>query len=129
MQNESDYGAKAQLKEKRLSAGLVSDRFPQLSSMVIHIKHYDEQMAKPLFMDRIINVFPESYAYFDMACLTEECEGTFNLLPVISVMVRDHQTLVKGKIECPGNKKFRTGHAHIKYEIKILYKDNPMSSS
>ena len=111
------------MKEKMLSSGLVSDRFPQLSSMVVHINHYDEQMAAPLFMERTINVFPASYAYFDISCPTEDCEGVFNLLPVISGMVKARRKAAKGKMQCPGNSTLPAGHASITYEIKIQYKD------
>ena len=123
MQHRFDYNTKVQLKEKRLSAGLVSDRFPRIHSMIIHISHYDKRMVEPLFMERTINVFPASYAYFDIACHTRECEGSFNLLPVISGMVNDRRESAKGKLECPGNSTVPAGHACITYEISIEYKD------
>lgn len=122
MQHRFDYNAKAQLKEKKLSSGLVSDRFPELSSMVLHISHYDNRMAEPLFMERTINVFPASYAYFDIVCPTDECGGSFNLLPVISNMIKEHRKAAKGKMECPGDSAFPAGHASIEYKISIEYK-------
>ncbi len=122
MQHRFDYNAKMQLKEKKLSAGLVSDRFPRLSSMVIHVDHYDKQLVEPLFMERTINVSPASYAFFDIACLTGECEGSFNLTPVISGMVKNHRRSAKGKLKCPGSGAIPAGHAYITYEISIKYK-------
>lgn len=90
--------------------------------MVVHIKHYDKEMAVPLFMERTINVFPTSYAYFDITCPTGECDGSFTLLPVISAMVKGNQRTAQGKMDCPGNGIFPAGHASITYKISIEYK-------
>ncbi len=112
------------MKEKRLSAGLVADRFPDLSSLIIHINHYDTRMVAPLFMERTINVSPESHAFFEIACPTGECNGSFNLMPVISDLIKKRKKTSNGKMQCIGDNTFPAGHAYITYKISINYKDS-----
>ena len=59
-------------KQRRLEAGLVSERFPDVSGMVIHMTYYHKGV-NPVLMVRIINFFPSGYAYFNMDCLIKDC--------------------------------------------------------
>ena len=70
-------------KQLKLDAGLVSERFPQVLGMVIKMTYY-HNADNPVLMQRMINVFPTSYAYFKMECMTKGCEeGGFDLTSAI----------------------------------------------
>ena len=60
-------------KQHRLDAGLVSDGFRRVLGMVIHMTYY-HNADNPILMERTVNVFPTSYAYFKMECMTKGCE-------------------------------------------------------
>lgn len=109
-------------KQQRLDAGLVSDRFPQVAGMVIHMTYY-HKAENPLLMQRTVNVFPTSYAYFNMECMTKGCEeGGYNLTSVIKKNIKQKKKSFKGKMICKGKNGEKTSdHASIAYEINIQY--------
>jgi len=118
-----NYLARKELKkEKRLAAGLVSDRFPDISGIVISMKYYRE-LSNQVLMVRTVNFFPTSYAFFNMECMTKGCvNGGFDLSPVIDNMIKNHKKSEKGKMVCNGeNDKLASNHASVSYEIKIEY--------
>jgi hypothetical protein len=115
---------KKDLKEKhRRAAGLVSERFPQVSGIVIHLT-YNHKAANPVLMERTIYVSPGSYAYFCMECMTRVCEnGGYDLTPVIANMIRSRNKSGKGKMVCTGeNGDLPRDHASISYEVTVNYK-------
>jgi hypothetical protein len=109
--------------QEKLAAGLISEKYPQVSGMVIKMTYYQE-LANPVLMLRTVNVFPSSYAYFHMKCMSKECEdGGFNLTRVINGMVRHRKKSVKGEMTCKGTgESLDKNHARISYEIKIRYR-------
>jgi hypothetical protein len=102
-----------QLKKKKLAAGLVSDRFPGVSEIVL--------------MVRTLNFLPTDYAYFHMDCMREECtDGGFDLMPVVAGLVKNRKKTGKGKICCDGkNEAVVAGHASIAYEVSIQNAKHP----
>jgi hypothetical protein len=124
MAHKQSYTAKLLLNEKKAQAGLVSERFPQVSGISMNIVFYQRLSSNPILLVRTINFFPTSYAYFDFDCMTENCsEGGFDLTPVISEMVKKHKKAAKGTIECKG-KGSPAGHASISYEVKMEFNHN-----
>jgi len=122
MAHRQSYAAKALLNEKKASAGFVSDRFPEISAINLHMTYYRSLSTNPVLMVRTINFFPTSYAYFDFDCMTENCsEGGFDLTSIISDLVRKHKKTAQGTLECTGSA-VPPGHASISYEIKLDYK-------
>lgn len=111
-------------KQQRLTSGLVSERFPEVSGIVIQMTYY-HKAANPVLMVRTVNVIPTGYAYFNMDCMIKDCvDGGFDLTSVITDMVKQHKKLGKGKLVCNGNGKdvtLASDHASIVYEIKIQY--------
>ena len=109
--------------QDKLAAGLVSEKFSQVSGMVIKMTYYQE-LTNPVLMLRTVNVFPSSAAYFRMKCMSKECEdGGFDLTRVISGMVRHRKKSVKGKMSCKGTgETLEKNHASVSYEIKIRYR-------
>ena len=123
MAHRQNYIEMAELnKQRRVAAGLVSERFPKVSSIVIHMTYY-QKGANPVLMVRIVNVIPTNYAYFNMECMIKGCSnGGFDLTSVIKNMIKNHKKSGKGKLVCNGKSEtLAHDHASISYEISIQY--------
>jgi len=123
MAQRQNYAVKMdQLKQKKIAAGLVSDRFPEVSGMVIQMTYFRKGL-NPVLMLRTVNVFPTAYAYFNMDCMISGCiDGGFDLSPIIKEMVKKHTKLRKGTLVCCGkNADLASDHAHIDYEVTITF--------
>lgn len=112
-----------QKKEDKIASGMISDHYPEVSGIVIHMTYY-QKASNPILMIRTVNFFPTSYAYFNMECMIKGCvEGGFNLTSIIDNMVRNHKKSGKGNMVCCGESDFLSpDHARISYEISIQYK-------
>jgi hypothetical protein len=110
-------------KQLNVDAGLVSDRYPTVLGIVIHMTYY-RKAAIPLLMVRTVNIFPTSYAYFKMDCMIKSCDGGgFDLTSVVADMVKTHKKVGKGAIVCHGHiDTLPTEHASIEYETVIRYR-------
>ncbi len=109
-------------KQNRLAAGLLSERFPQVSRMVINMTYY-QKGSNSVLMVRTVNFIPADSAYFNMECMTKGCvDGGFDLSSIIARMIKTRQKSVKGKLTCCGKTDADTSdHASIVYEIGIEY--------
>ncbi len=121
MIRKQSYREKLELKRNNLlAAGLVSERFPEVSCIVFHMIYY-QKTSDPVLMKRTVSFFPTHYACFYMDCMREECtDGGFDLTPVVAGLVKNHKKSVKGTIACNG-KSEALGHASIAYEVSIEY--------
>jgi len=122
MQKQS-YIEKMELKKNNLlAAGLVSERFPGVLSIVLHMIYY-QSTSEPVLMKRTLNFLPTDYACFHIDCMREECSnGGFELTPVIAGVIKNHKKSAKGKIACCGkNGTLSHNHASIGYEISVQY--------
>lgn len=117
------YEEEQRRNEAKIAAGLVSERFPQVSGMVIKITYYQEA-TDPVLMVRTINVYPTSHAYFHMSCAVKECSGGgFDLTRTIAGLVKKRKKSAQGTMSCNGGgDKLVSLHASISYEIQINYK-------
>ena len=105
-------------RKNLLAAGLMRDRFPGVSGIVIHMVYYRKRQSSVL-MERTVNFYPSGYAYFNMRCMAKGCEdGGFNLAPVIKGLVRDGKRIAKGFLSCHGAEE---GHASVEYNVRISY--------
>jgi len=123
MANRPNYSAKMELeKQNKFAAGLMSDRFPGVSGIVVRMT-YCQIGANPVLMVRTVNFSPASYAYFKMGCMIKGCsDGGFDLTPVIADMVKTHKKLKKGSLACSGSvDNIAVDHASIDYEVAIQY--------
>jgi hypothetical protein len=123
MANKQYHSAKAELsRQHKLAAGLVSERFPIVNSIVINLTYY-QKGVNPVLMVRKVNVMPTTYAYFNMDCMIRDClGGGFDLTPIITRMVKDRKKSGKGKLVCEGkNDGLDADHASVAYEITIQY--------
>jgi hypothetical protein len=111
-----------QKKNAMAAAGLVAERFPDVSSIVLQMTYY-QKTADPILMKRTVSFYPTTYACFHMDCMREECvNGGFDLAPVVAGLVKKRKKAVSGKIVCNGkNDGLRAGHASIAYEVSIQY--------
>lgn len=130
MSYKQNYKEKQELmKNSRMAAGLVSDRYGAVSSIVFRLTYYQTSLNR-ILMTRTLNFFPGNYAYFHIACMRDECvEGGFDLSPVVADMVKNRKTSIKGKVFCHGKNAIPghsdiSGHASLRYEINIDYKKN-----
>ncbi len=123
MSNKQHQSVKAELlKQNKLAAGLVSERYPKVSSIVLNMTYY-QKGVNPVLMVRTVNVLPTTHAYFNMECMIRDCvNGGFDLTPIIKKMVKTLKKTVKGKLVCKGrNDGLEADHASIVYEINIRY--------
>jgi len=116
------FEKKEQKKRDQIKAGLVSDVFPTVSGIVIKMK-YVHNAAVPIVMNRTLNVFPSSYAYFHMDCLVRGCEnGGFDLTSVIHRLIKKGGLSCKGELKCcGGSDNVAADHASISYEVTVTY--------
>ncbi len=131
MAHRQDYLKKMELKKQaRLEAGLLSDRYPKVSGLVINMTYY-HNAENPVLMHRKVNVFPSSHAYFKMECMTKGCnEGGYDLSSVISKQIKQKKKSLKGKMNCKGkNDDVASDHASISYEISIKYNNKRIKKS
>jgi hypothetical protein len=123
-QHRNDHAVRTKIKKQMdEAAGLVSDRFPAVASMVITMTYYRRSVETPL-MIRTVNIFPTSYANFRMTCMTKDCnDGGFELSTVIEKMVKTQTKMTKGSLLCSGNADtLPRGHARIEYKAVIKYR-------
>ncbi len=122
MYRQASIEKKELKKKKQIAAGLVEEMFPTVSGITIQMKYVHTAII-PIVMDRTVNVFPSSYAYFHMDCLVKGCEeGGYNLTPVIKGMIKKRKRTGKGELKCSGkNSNVPSDHALISYEINIKY--------
>ena len=124
MANKHDYLIKKdQVKQKKLAAGLLSEIFPKVSDIKIHMVYF-QKLSDKIFLDRSINFFPSSHAYFHMECFSNECSnGGFELTPIITKLVKARKKTSKGKLVCKGiNDSHIKDHISMSYDIKINFK-------
>jgi hypothetical protein len=123
MVNRHKYAAKMDLKrQNRLTAGLVSESFPEVSGIVINMTYY-QRGVNPVLMERTINIFPSSDAYFKMDCMIKGCEdGGFDLTSVIRDLAKTRKHVKKGSLVCNGNTEAASDHASVDYEVVMQYK-------
>jgi hypothetical protein len=109
-------------KQRKLESGLISERFPEVSDIVVHMTYY-QKAVNPVLMSRIINFWPTHHAYFNMDCMKKDCvDGGFDLTSVITNMIKHQKKSTKGKLNCHGSViPPASEHASIDYEITIKY--------
>lgn len=123
--NQNALQKRQEMIQKRADAGFVSDKLPQIANMEINMVYYRRSIYSAedkLLMLRTVKVTPESHAYFQMQCMTKECEGSFNLTRVIRKLVKDRKKRGTGNIVCKHRAEgLLPRHASVDYEIKIKF--------
>ncbi|MDA8088568.1 MAG: hypothetical protein M0Z75_17960 [Nitrospiraceae bacterium] len=110
-----------ELAKERLDAGLLSEKFPQISKITILATYYYDRKGSVL-MVRTINVFPNSSACFHLQCPIKDCALGFDLGPDIMELIRKGGKSAKGSAACSGKDGSDASiHSSISYEITIQY--------
>jgi hypothetical protein len=122
MNYRQSYKEKLELERASLlAAGLVSERYSGVSSIVLHMTYYQRSLLDQILMKRTLSFLPTNYACFHMKCMKDKCNnGGFDLAPVVAGLVKTRKKSIKGKILCQGTNETR-GHASISYEVNIQY--------
>ncbi len=108
--------------QQKHDAGLVSKRFPEISSIVVDMEHRRSGIS-PILILRTLNFSSGSHAYFHVECLNRDCKDCtegFDLEQFVAAMIRGHSSLREGRWECEGNS-LTSGHVNISYKVTIQY--------
>lgn len=108
--------------QQRRDSGLISRRFPEVSTIVVDMKQYCKGISGTLLL-RTLNFSSDSHAYFHIECLNKDCKDCtegFDLEQVVAAMVRSHATSREGELNCKGNA-LTSGHVKISYKVRIQY--------
>lgn len=110
-------------KQKKPVGALISERFPKVSDIVMHMTYY-HQGVNPVLMVRTLNIFPKDPADFKMVCMIKGClNGGFDLTPALTNLIKKRKTSGKGSLSCKGKNENRVScSASITYEVNIKYK-------
>jgi len=101
-----------------LSAGLLAERFPTVSCIVVRMNY---QRGRTSALQRTVNFLPDSPAFFRISCLGEGCEGGgLDLTWVIGSMIRRGEHSAKGELRC-SNQDPAVLHAEVDYDVSITY--------
>lgn len=116
------YSLRNEAREERklqvLAAGLMSDRFPGVSSIVVTMNYGRGSHSAVL---RTVNFYPGSYACFRISCLSEGCDdGGLDLTHPIQKMIRGRLTAAKGELLCD-RKTPEVIHPEVDYSVAITY--------
>jgi hypothetical protein len=114
MRNE----AREEQKRQMLAAGLMSDVFPDVQSIVVTMNYTKGTFSSVL---RTLNFYPGSPAFFKVSCLGDGCTaGGLDLTYVMHRMIRSHERSAKGKLGCV-NRDAAVVHPHVDYEVAVTY--------
>jgi len=114
--------ARMERTRHRIEAGLISKRFPEVSRIVVDMRHTRKGMM-PLPLLRTLHFSADSHAYFHVECLNKDCKDCikgFDLDLVIASMVRSHASSKEGELDCKGDG-LTSGDVHIAYKVTIQY--------
>jgi hypothetical protein len=110
--------AREERKREMLAAGLLSDRFPGVASIVVTM-NYNRGSHSSLL--RTLNFYPGSPAFFKISSLGGgEDEGGLDLTNCIHRMVRGRERTAKGEFK-GGRSDEAIVHPNVDYEVAISY--------
>ncbi len=121
--------AKLERMQERQDAGLISRRFPEVSSIVVDMEHNGKGI-NAIHLLRTLKFFSDSHAYFRVECLNRDCKDCtdgFHLDKVISAMVRTHASSEAGELNCEGSG-ITSRHVNISYKVTIQYHEPPVKA-
>jgi hypothetical protein len=111
--------------QQRHDAGLISNRFPEVSSIVVDMEHFRKGISD-IHISRTLNFSSGSHAYFHIECLNRDCKDCtegFDLDEVVATMIKSHASSKEGQLGCEGDG-LTSGHVNISYKVTIQYAEN-----
>jgi hypothetical protein len=113
-----NHQTRIERNQQRIDAGFMSKHFPEVESIVIKMM-YTQKGARSLL--RTLNFAPDSYAFFKVACLSDDCvDGGFDMTGIITSMIRNRSEALQGELGCDDTGP-RPDHSAIVYEVGIQY--------
>lgn len=105
-------------KRQMLAAGLMSDRFPEVSSIVVTMNYRRGTFSA---VHRTMNFYPGSQAFFKISSVGEGSDEVgLDLTRFIHKMIGSHQRSAKGAFN--GDQKDpAVVHPNVDYEVAITY--------
>ena len=119
------YDERAERMQQKHDTGLISKRFPEISSIVVDMEHRRSGIS-PILILRTLNFSSGSHAYFHVECLNKDCKDCtegFDLDRVVAAMVGSRASSREGQLDCDGNG-LTSGHVNISYKVTIQYNAN-----
>jgi hypothetical protein len=119
--------AKLERMQERQDAGLISQRFPGVSSIIVDMEH-NKKGISAIHLLRTLTFFSDSHAYFRVECLNRDCKDCtegFHLDQVITAMIRNHTSAKAGELNCDGNG-ITSRHVNISYKVTIQSNEFPV---
>ncbi len=119
--------AKLERMQEKQAARLISERFPEVSDIVVDMEHNKEGMNATRLVRTLI-FSSDSHAYFRVECLNSDCKHCtdgFYLDQVIVAMIRNHSSSQAGEFNCEGNS-LTSRHVQISYKVTIRYNELPV---
>jgi hypothetical protein len=117
--------AKQERMQERQDAGLISQRFPGVSSIVVDMEHNGKGI-NAIHLLRTLEFFSDSHAYFRVECLNRDCKNCtdgFQLDQVVAGMIRNHASSKEGELNCEGNGT-TSRRVNISYKVTIQYNES-----
>ena len=118
--------AKLERMQEMQDAGLISQRFPDVSSIVVDMEHKRNGISA-IHLLRTLNFPSDSHAYFRIECLNRDCKDCtdgFHLDPVIAAMIRNNTPSKEGELKCDGSG-ITARQVNITYKVTIQYNKFP----
>jgi hypothetical protein len=119
--------AKVERMQERQDAGLISERFPEVLSIIVDMEH-NKRGPSAIHLSRTLNFFSNSHAYFRVECLNRDCKDCtdgFHLDQVVAAMIRNHTSSKEGELNCEGNG-ITSRSVNISYKVSIQYNELPV---
>jgi hypothetical protein len=113
--------------QERQDAGLISQRFPEVSRIVVDMEH-NRKGISAIHLLRTLTFFSDSHAYFRVECLNRDCKDCtdgFHLDQIIAAMVRSRTSARAGELHCEGNG-ITSRRVNISYKVTIQYNEVPV---
>lgn len=118
--------AKLERVQERQDAGLISQRFPEVSSIVVDMEH-NRKGISTVHLLRTLTFSSGSHAYFRVECLNRDCRDCtdgFHLDQVVAAMIRNRTSSKEGELNCEGNG-ITSRSVNISYKVTIQYNELP----
>lgn len=110
--------AREEQKRQIVAAGLMSDRFPGVASIVVTMNY--TRGGYPAVL-RTLNFLPGSNAFFRISCLGEGCDdGALDMTYLMHRMIRSREKSAKGELVCENNDA-AVVHPSVDYKVAITY--------
>jgi len=120
MKNQEKHLIAVKKKEQKIESGKISDHFPEVSSITIQVTNYHGR-KNPVVIKRVLQFFPDSYAYFVLECLRKRCvDGGFDFGKIVTKITRGHKSSESGELFCKGNS-LSKDHSYLSYKITVRY--------